>query len=183
MKYIIIIIFYFLVSCQQSNDKSSKLSTTNKKNDSIPKNEVAPVSLDISAAKFWLSKVISEHFDGSNPDMQNITTPEYFEFKMDAMNVGLDTEVSLTEEEFNKKWGNKYEVNTHPIYTGFLISGQDWGKIVVKQIEIKKINTESRSIVFETLIRDNDFGVDYDRDIVVVEKDGKFLISDVFEYD
>jgi len=64
-----------------------------------------------------------------------------------------------------------------------LISGQDWGNIQVAEMITKNVDAEKQTITFKTLIRDEEFNVEYDRDIVLIEQDGQYLIKDVLEYD
>ncbi len=47
----------------------------------------------------------------------------------------------------------------------------------------KNVDAEKQTITFKTLIRDEEFNVEYDRDIVLIEQDGQYLIKDVLEYD
>lgn len=183
MRYTFTLLFYFLLSCQQNNGKATKISKNNEEIHSLSNNEPTAVELDSNVAKSWLVEAIRKHFQDTSTTMQQITTPEYYEFKMDAMNVDLDIEGSLTAEEFKKKWLKKYDPNTHPMHIGFLIPGQDWGKIIVHEIALKKINKDKGSLAFSIIIRDEELKVDYDRDIIVIENDGQFLIADVLEYD
>ena len=87
------------------------------------------------------------------------------------------------KKSLKKKWKDKYDLKTHPIQVGFLISGQDWGKIIVPSISVKEIQNAKNSVIFSVMIRDSVYNVDYDRDIIVVQQDHKYLISDVLEYD
>lgn|GEM_PF-4159941 len=64
-----------------------------------------------------------------------------------------------------------------------MISGQDWGNIQVAEMITKNVDAEKQTITFKTLIRDEEFNVEYDRDIVLIEQDGQYLIKDVLEYD
>jgi len=172
-----------LFSCQ-TNTKSSTKEADEKSIDSISlRNDVIEKELDTVVAKNWLTKSILDFFDGTNSDMQKITTPQYYEFKMDAMNVDLETEGSLSAVEFRNKWQDKYDLNIHPTQTGFLISGQDWGTIKIGHISVKNVNNSYKSITFSTLIRDKELEIDYNRDIIVVENESKYLIADVLEYD
>lgn len=172
-----------LYSSQQFSTSSSQAFAEKAiDNTSLPQKNFTN-EIDSTAAKTWLTEAIIQFFDGTNSDMQKLTTATYYEFKMDAMNVELEIDGSLSEEEFRKKWQHKYDLNIHPTQTGFLISGQDWGNIKVAQITVKSVNSTDRSITFRTLIRDEKFNIDYDRDIIVVKNEGRYLISDVLEYD
>ncbi|MCA5004806.1 hypothetical protein [Sphingobacterium bovistauri] len=185
MKSLYLIFPLFLIfSCQQNPQSNKTINDDHKIIDSLPKDNLnIRNQIDSSKVKEWLTTTILNFFQNENQDMQQITTAEYYEFKMDAMNVDMGSQGSLSEQEFIKKWGNKYNLQLHPIQTGFLISGQDWGKISLKDISVKKINQSQNSIVYRLIIRDDEFQVDYDRDITVVQNNGQNLISDVLEYD
>lgn len=64
-----------------------------------------------------------------------------------------------------------------------MISAQDWVTITVASLHVKRLDTINNSITFRTIIRDTEFQADYDRDIVVVRPQDKYLIADVLEYD
>ena len=176
MKYLYSIAVILLLSCQQNNNP------VNNNQDKL-QNEITPslTKIDSTSSKEWVIKVIREYFNGKNNDMSTITTPEYNSFKMDAMNVDLGIDGSLTSEQFTKKWSDKFPLETHPTQIGFLISAQDWGKISVPRIIVKTIN--DNSITFETIINDDEYETSYQRDIHVIQNDGKYFIADVLEYD
>lgn len=183
------ILLLLLISCQQSNEQKIALykteNTPNKIENQPQKlltNE-SNLQINTTKSKEWLKNVILDYFKSSSGDMQPITTQQYYEFKMDAINVNMETEGSLNEEEFKQKWGKKYNLDLHPIQTGFLISGQDWGKIIVKDIKVLKFDASANIVVFKLVIRDDEFQVEYHRDIFVTEENGKYLICDILEYD
>ena len=64
-----------------------------------------------------------------------------------------------------------------------MISAQDWVTITVASLNVRRLVTINNSITFRTIIRDTEFQADYDRDIVVVRPQDKYLIADVLEYD
>jgi len=183
MRPFYIISVCFLFACQQPSKSSDSKNISNYSDNNSQQPNFQKDELDTIAAKNWLKKVIIEHFDGTNSDMKEITTPEYYEFKMDAMNVDLDTEGSLTKDEFQKKWHKIYKPNVHPLQTGFLISGQDWGNISVQESIVKNVDKTNRTITFHTVIRDDEFGISYNRDIVIIHNEQQYLIADVWEYD
>lgn len=181
--YFILPLFIFL-SCQQNAKTDKNQQDSQLTPDSIPQENIQIENqIDSTKAKEWLTATIIDFFESENPNMEHITTPEYYAFKSDAMNVDMSADDSLTEKDFIKKWGDKYNLKLHPIQTGFLISGQDWGKIRVENMKVLNQNQNSNSITFSLIIKDEEFKVDYDRDITVVYQDGKYLISDVLEYD
>lgn len=102
-------------------------------------------------AKKWLVKAIENFFKQESADMSSITTKSYNDYKTDAMNIDMDTEGSLTLEQFNKKWKKKYDVK-YAGYDGFLISAQDWVKIVVSKCEL--ISAKGNVYIFQVIIKD-----------------------------
>lgn len=130
-------------------------------------------------AKKWLVKSIENFFKQESADMISITTKSYSDYKTDAMNIDMDTEGSLTLEQFNKKWKKKYDVK-YAGYDGFLISAQDWVKIVVSKCEL--ISAKGNVYIFQVIIKDTQYKSTYKRDIKVIESGKSFLIDDVREY-
>lgn len=137
------------------------------------------MTFDKSAlAKKWLVKAIENFFKQESADMSSITTKSYNEYKSDAMNIDMGEE-SLTLEQFNKKWKKKYDVK-HVGYDGFLISGQDWGKIVVSKCDL--ISAKGNVYIFQVIIKDIQYKATNKREIKVIESGKSFLIDDVKEY-
>lgn len=183
MRYICFAILFPLLSCQQNKSALHSTGTSTDSTPLIETNIPTTTSLDTAEVKSWLIQTIEDFFRAPDIDMQSITTPEYYEFKTDAMNVDMGTEKSLTENEFYTKWRYKYDPYIHPIQVGFLISGQDFGSIKVPYAHVKRLDDDTKTIVFSLIIRDEDFKIDYDRDIIIISQEGKYLISDVLEYD
>jgi hypothetical protein len=129
-------------------------------------------------AKKWLVTAIENFFKQESADMSSITTKSYNEYKSDAMNIDMGEE-SLTLEQFNKKWKKKYDVK-HAGYDGFLISAQDWVKIVVSKCELS--SAKGNVYIFQVIIKDTQYKAIYKRDIKVIESGKSFLIDDVKEY-
>lgn len=183
MRTLLFFLSLTILSCQQTPKSSFNLVSSSSLDSTLIKENTPVSAIDTNRAKEWLRNTIIQFFDSNNTDMQSITTSEYYEFKMDAMNVDLDVEGSLTEVAFKKKWKDKFNLQLHPTQVGFLISGQDWGNIQVAEMITKNVDAEKQTITFKTLIRDEEFNVEYDRDIVLIEQDGQYLIKDVLEYD
>lgn len=183
MRTFYIISACFLFACQQPTKSADSKNISNYSDNKSLQTNFQKDEFDTIAAKDWLEKAIIEHFDGTNSDMKEITIPEYYEFKMDAMNVNLDTEGSLTKDEFKKKWQKIYKPNVHPLHVGFLISGQDWGNISVQESIVKNVDKTNKTIIFRTVIRDDEFRISYNRDIVIIQNEQQYLIADVWEYD
>jgi hypothetical protein len=170
MKKIFILLIVISISCQNSqNKKNSKNVVLEKKVDNADK------------AKKWLIETIEKNLNKDFYNISDFTTKEYAEYKSDATNVDLDVDGGLTENEFVKKWKNKFDVKFARIGNGFLISGQNNGKIKVTSCIALKSDNQNEYI-FKTVIRDTDFKVEDKRDIKVLEKRNSFLISDVKEY-
>ncbi len=174
-----------LVSCNSST--SSTNQTASIPTDSLQSQKdstKSPSLADISneEAKSWLIKAIDTYFNSDNQDMQSLTTQEYFEFKTDAMNVDLDVDDSLTQEEFEAKWKDKFDLSTHPTQIGFLISGQDWDRIEVKECHQIQ-SSEANRIKFKTTLVDSALQAKYTRDIIIIKNKDSFKIADVIEYD
>lgn len=131
-------------------------------------------------AKEWLKKAIESCFQEDNGEMEKITTPVYEEYKTDATNVDLDWDRSLTQLEFENKWKDKYDIKYAGVGNGFLISGQDWGKIEVLKCDL--LEETENSYIFKTIIRDVEYKIDYERDIEVIRSGNSFLINDIKEY-
>lgn len=180
-RYLFQIIAITLFASCNFNQSSNKLKSTTIESTSHLNHQ--STNTDTIKAKEWLSKVITDFFHTENLKMEEITTTEYASFKNDAMNVDLEIEGSLSQDDFVKKWNDKYDLSLHPVHTGFLISGQDWGLIQISQIRVKEIDLKQNTVIFSTVIRDEEFKTDYKRDIKIKEEGSKYLIADVLEYD
>lgn len=167
IKIVLALQLIFFFSYANPNVNQSKIS--NPKEVTFDKSELA---------KKWLVKAIENFFKQESADMSSITTKSYNAYKSDAMNIDMG-EDSLTLEQFNKKWKKKYDVK-YAGYDGFLISGQDWGKIVVSKCEL--ISAKGNVYIFQVIIKDTQYKATNKRDIKVIESGKSFLIDDVKEY-
>lgn len=134
----------------------------------------------IADAQRWLVENIEKYFkdfDKLNGDYSSICTPKYSEFKEDA--TGIDMDGSMTEEGFIAKWG-KGAVKYAGLGEGFMIAGNDFGKIKVKKC-IYKDRTEEGGYLFETIIEDTDYSSIFEREIIVIASGNTYLIDHVFE--
>jgi hypothetical protein len=178
---VISLIVLISISCQNKQVKKEVLvEAPTTDNTPIEKKENNQVANTSENAKKWLIETIQTYFKKDFPEMSGITTKTYEEYKTEATNVGLDTEVAMTQTEFENKWKKKYDTKYAGIGFGFLISGQDWGKIEVSKCILLAENGDS--CVFQTILRDTEFKTDYKRDIRVVKSGNSFLIDDVKEY-
>lgn len=134
-------------------------------------------------AKKWLEKSIVDYFEADISEqqkiMKKITTKEYYEFKTDATNVDMNVDGSLTLEEFNEKWEDKYDINFAGINTGFLISAQDWINIEVRKCEVMTVL--NNVYTFKVILADDGYKAQYFRNIKVIKQYGEFLIDGVIE--
>ena len=134
-------------------------------------------------AKKWLTENIEQfflNFDKLEGNYSKICTKQYFEYKTDATNVEMGDD-GMTKSKFGKKWPNRNPALAG-FGAGFMISGQDFGKIKVTKCDLLN-KTLTGGWLFATLIEDIQFKAKYTRDIVVVQNKGSFLIDDVLEYD
>lgn len=166
------------ISCQdKSETKAEGVEKVTSENTTTEKGVAINTSEN---AKKWLIETIATYFKKDFPAMSGITTKTYEEYKSEATNVDLDTDVAMTQQEFENKWKNKYDTKYAGIGSGFLISGQDWGKIEVSKCNL--LLEKGDTYVFRTILNDTDFKTDYKRDIRIIKSGNSFLIDDVKEY-
>ncbi|MBC7885237.1 MAG: hypothetical protein H7X99_07165 [Saprospiraceae bacterium] len=137
-------------------------------------------SIDTEDAVTWLTEVIETHFNEGVYPMEDICTPKYYEYKMDAIQVGYDG--GMNEEVFNKKWSSDFDIEHAGRGTGFLISGQDWGTL--KVTKCTPISDGKKGfLMLNVTIEDKELKSTYHRDIKIVPVGKAYLIDDVVEYD
>lgn len=176
MKQVVyLILISSLLACQSNTQQKSSTSK-----DSL--SQEAKVVSDSTQACSWLKQNVEAYFKNEDVDkIQDITTPDYYEYKLDAINVDMLVDGSLTEEQFQKKWGSKYDTKYVGLNQGFLISGQDWGSIVVSTCDV--IKEDEKSITLKSVISDCEYQTDYHREIVLEKANNSFKIKDVREFD
>ena len=166
---ILLTVLFCLGACTNDGRKVSG----NEKTEQKPKE-----SEQIAAAQKWLVSSLETHFnEGPDRDYAYLCTPQYAEFKRDATNVDLDP--GMSEAAFRKKWGRRCSPYAG-INTGFMIAGQDYGKIRVRSCRYSH-KTEMGHYLFELVIDDIDFGSVYYRDVVLKPENNTFLIDNVLE--
>jgi len=176
--FLIVLIFF---SCQKEATKREKhVEKPKAENTKTEKKESIEATIESQNAKKWLIEIVNAYFKKDFPKMSGITTKMYEEYKTEATNVDLDTDVAMTQTEFENKWKNKYDTKYAGIGYGFLISGQDWGKIEITQCNL--LSQNENSYVFQTILSDTEFKTDYKRDIKITKSGKSFLIDDVKEY-
>jgi len=166
-------ITFLVLSC---NERTANQNTTK-----IVQEEVQATPND-QAVKAWLIKNITDYFavqelDSLNIMMQNMTTPDYYEYKGDATNVDLYTDDALNEQEFYQKWKDKFDTKNAGIGVGFLITGQDWGTIIVNKCDLQ--SQKDGQYIFDVNIHDSDFKQDYPITVTVISTDNGFRIADI----
>ena len=165
---------FCLLACRNTSDTQPAQSGAS---DSIPE---SGMDIDTEDAAAWLTEVIENHLNEDGYPMEDICTSSYYEYKTDAIQVDYDG--GLTQAAFKKKWSADYDMKYAGIGTGFLISGQDWGKVKVTKCTPKS-DGKNGFLVLEVTIEDLDYKLSYHRDIKIVPVGKAYLIDDVMEYD
>ncbi|KFF11051.1 hypothetical protein IW15_17990 [Chryseobacterium soli] len=193
-----LVTLFFIFSCNKV-EKRTKNSVVQKstnenvlsKQDSV-KTKTTTLKKDdeIAKAKKWLIYSIENYLNKQNGLQENtneeadgntptIFTKKYEEYKSDAINIDLDTDGSLTLQQFQKKWENDFDCQYVGYDSGFLVGAQDWGLIKVTKCDYK--TTEKEQLIFSVIISDTENKFNYNRDIKVIPSGKSFLISDVLE--
>ena len=163
----------------QSNSNPSETKVT-AKSDSVTIQ--ADSTQQIENAKQWIVTTVENFFrdyDKNHGDFSGICTKQYAEFKVDATNVDLDLDASLSLSEFKEKWGRRYSEYAG-IGSGFIVGGNDFGVIKVPVCNFEN-KTEMGGLLFDTRVDDTTMNARYYRKIIVVPDGDSFLIDDVLE--
>ncbi|QBR13125.1 hypothetical protein [Sphingobacterium sp. CZ-2] len=176
-------ILYALMIIGLSACQNAKNNTENSLKDSVVAvNDSTAKAIDNASACVWLKENVEGFFKkGDMNAMANLCTPAYYEYKMDATNVDLDLDGSLTESEFHAKYSKDYDTKLAGIGVGFLISGQDYGSITLSTCDV--LHEDAESITLKSVISDCDYQTDYHREIVLAKEENSFKIKDVKEFD
>lgn len=145
----------------------------------VVQKEEIPVEIvqeNAEKGKKWLEKSIVGHFSNDNPPMIMMTTPDYYEFKIDARNADLGLPGSITKEEFETKWKEKFDLTRKDVYDGFLIPIQDYGKIKVGSVDFD--SNQSDTLIYKVVINDDEFKTSYASTIHLIPVEKGFLIAD-----
>lgn len=172
MRYIIYMLsLIFLLSC---NDKPAK-----EKENTRAITGANIDSINIASGKNWIKSNIESYFNNDSlflKGFSSLCTKQYAEFKQDAINMEYD---GMTEEEFKAKWGRRYSKYAG-IGEGFMIAGQDYGKVLITKCEFKN-KTEMGNYLYDVVIADTVFNSKFVRQIVLAKTQASFLIDDVLE--
>lgn len=158
-----------MISCQNKADQTDTTApptiskSTQDKMDSV------------KLAQAWLVPAVEKFFNENHTEILEICTPQYEEYKMDAINVDYDG--GMTVEQFQKKWAGKYNINLDQIGKSFLIGNQDNGKIKFQSC----VPVNDTTMVFDCKIEDIDFKEIFYRKITISAKSGRFQINDIEE--
>jgi len=174
---------FLIWSCQNKPQQSETTPTadTTEVTKSVDSEPVNPDNdIDTEDAVRWLTEVIESHLNDGGYPMEDICTPKYYEYKMDAVQVGYDG--GLNDEQFRKKWSSDYDIKHAGLGTGFMISGQDWGTIKVTKC-VPVSDGKKGFLMLNVTIDDKDMKAAYHRDIKIVPVGKAYLIDDVVEYD
>jgi len=162
MKKLAFALLILITACSPSNEKTESESQEGK------------TSISSTDAKDWLMKVIPAFFESTEMDLTTIATPEYAEYKSDAMNILYG---DLTIPMFEKKWKGKYDVSDDAVGKAFLIDAQDYVKIEVDKCEL--IEENEKQTTFNVVLVDKAMKMEVKRTIEVVPFEGSFRISNV----
>lgn len=180
MKRTIIASLFLIIACKE---EKKEIKTETKPQQIEEKVVLNNESNEAEDAKKWLEKSIVDYFKADigseEKNMRKITTKDYFDYKMDAMNVDLDVSGSLTEKEFQDKWKTRFDVRKAGVGAGFLIAAQDWDKIEVGSCDLELSSTDE--YLFNVVLTDKNFKAEYPSVIRVVKENGSFLIADVLQ--
>lgn len=181
MKRTIIASLFVIIGCKEEK-KDAGVQPEPQQTEKIAQ-EIKPEVNESEEAKKWLEKSIEDYFNSDlsklDKNMQKMTTNDYYDYKGDAMNVDMDVDGSLTEKEFNDKWKGKFDTKKAGVGVGFLISGQDWDKIVTTKCQL--ISETENSYLFDVVLTDKSMKEVYPIKVKVIKENGSFLIADVLQ--
>lgn len=186
MKSIFLILSIFILmgtacnigkSNTQETVDSTKTAATENKVTEAPKKEQ-----NCDDAKAWLEKMIPSYFNDNEGElgvMKVMTTPQYYAYKVDAMNVDMGSNESMSQAAFEQKWKDKYDVKKAGIQSGFLITGQDWDKISVEKCEFTEARNDT--CIFNVVLADKKWNERYPSIVKVINWGNLFVIGDVLQ--
>lgn len=129
-------------------------------------------------ARKWLEKSIEEYFSNDDLVMKKITTPEYYAYKSDAMDLESGSEQALALDAFENKWRGRFDTSKAGVGEGFLMPSQDWTVVKVEKCALESFGVFD-DFSFDVLLRDDGFKSDYSIKIIVKRQGGQYRIADV----
>jgi hypothetical protein len=189
-KYHLIVVtaFYFSACSSPTVSTPGKSDSVKPASAVLPKEKTAGNPLaDTTKVKAWLMNVFTDYTNSDDLKdkferlCKNLTN-DYHEYKQGSIDLEYDSadgSDTLTEEGWKKKWSGKF--NTKYVGSGgYIVSGQDNGKCQVTLHLVKHIDQQAS--LYKVAIKDTYFNITYNRDIKVINQDGKLLIADILEY-
>lgn len=127
----------------------------------------------------WIKQNLENYF-AQYPNIPESTfcTPTYIAYKNDALLVDMDG--GLTVPQFRQKWSTKFKTKYAGMSAGYFISGTDFGKINVTSCQFLK--KDKSGTWWKVVIRDEDYQINYQRDILLIQEKETFKIADIKEY-
>lgn len=127
----------------------------------------------------WLIKSLETYFAKYDKiPLTKLCTPTYIAYKQDALEIDYDSGLSLAA--FKQKWKGKFDTKYAGVNQGFFISGQDFGKIRVTTCTF--LRNDENGKWYKVVLRDDEFKVNYRREIRLIEQKGSYKIADVKEF-
>lgn len=174
IRILLIITTLGLMACNESP------KITENKTEPNTSSDVSKIVLeDTTKAAAWLIDVVTRHFEHNDPSMEKMSTKDYYQYKTEAANVDMGINGSLDRLDFEQKWKDKFNTKYAGIQTGFLISAQDNGKVIVNSFDFLK--EEDKKLWFNVILEDIDFKTKFRREIAIVKEDNLFKLADVKE--
>ena len=174
IRTLLIITAFGLLACN-----SSPKNTENKAEEITSPDVNTILVTDTTKAAAWLIDAVKEHFENNDPTMETMSTKTYYQYKTEATNVDMGINGSLDRLAFEQKWKDQFDTKYAGIQTGFLISAQDNGKVIVNSFDFLK--EENNKLWFNVILEDVDFKTKFRREIAIVKEDNSFKVADVKE--
>lgn len=134
---------------------------------------------NINNGKLWLQTNIENLYNNSFSieKMKKVCTSRYVNFRTDGWNIDEGDEKAANA--FSTKWGKIYNLKYCCADCGFLIYGQDHGKI---SVAANFKNKTANGYWFNVTITDKEFNVSYKSDVRIIKNGTSYLIDEALEY-
>ncbi|PJJ59066.1 hypothetical protein [Hymenobacter chitinivorans] len=148
----------------------------------------APAALDTAQVRQWLVASIDTNFSNEAQERRNtdpqdptsIYTPQYVEYKLDAIQLEFAEEEDA-EQKFQQKWSGRYNPQLVGNGTFLFVQGQDYGKVRVTGCKFKE-RTKDQGLLFTVTTKDDTYHTQETGDIKVISTPQGYKIDDVREY-